>query len=77
MYLMLHRHLTHDPDVFPEPEAFKPERFLDANGELDLSKGDPSDFVFGFGRRSVLPYEFSGDPRLTGILQDMPGSLLR
>ena len=31
-----------------------PERFLDATGQLDLSKGDPAEFMFGFGRRCVL-----------------------
>ena len=30
-----------------------PERFLDATGQLDLSKGDPAEFTFGFGRRCV------------------------
>ena len=32
-----------------------PERFLDQEGKLDLSKGDPTEFMFGFGRRYVVP----------------------
>ncbi|KAI0640925.1 cytochrome P450 [Trametes meyenii] len=38
--------MTQDPDVYPEPEKFNPERYLD-QGE----KSDPRDVVFGFGRR--------------------------
>ena len=41
----------HDPEVYPDPDAFIPERFLDVNGCLDLSGGDPADLGFGFGRR--------------------------
>jgi cytochrome P450 len=41
----------HDPLIFPEPEQFKPERFLDDDGQH-------ADIVyrcnFGFGRRFVL-----------------------
>ncbi|EIW81682.1 PAH-inducible cytochrome P450 monooxygenase PC-PAH 3 [Coniophora puteana RWD-64-598 SS2] len=37
-----------DPEIYPSPDTFDPERFLDANGQLTK---DTCDFVFGFGRR--------------------------
>ncbi|KAH9834652.1 cytochrome P450 monooxygenase [Rhodofomes roseus] len=43
-------HMTRDPDVYPEPEVFWPERYL----EMDASTFDaidPRKIVFGFGRR--------------------------
>ena len=41
----------HDPDIYEDPEAFRPERFI-RNGKLDFSTSpDPAKFVFGFGRR--------------------------
>lgn len=44
--------MSRDPDVYPEPDVFKPERFLTPNGGVsDLH--DPKKFVFGFGRRLV------------------------
>ncbi|KAF8266320.1 cytochrome P450 [Lactarius quietus] len=41
--------ILHDPAVYPEPDAFKPERFLDKEGNLR----DDSIFssAFGYGRR--------------------------
>ena len=43
----------HDPKVFPDPDTFKPERFLEANGKY-LSQR-PMGFVpFGMGRRVCL-----------------------
>jgi cytochrome P450 len=43
------RAIFHDPVMYPEPDAFKPERFINANGTL---REDPLlTSVFGFGRR--------------------------
>ena len=43
------RAITRDPDVYPEPEVFKPERFLNPNGTLRDDATLTS--VFGFGKR--------------------------
>ncbi|GJE96456.1 cytochrome P450 [Phanerochaete sordida] len=42
--------ILHDEERYPEPEAFKPERFLTEEGVLDPTVPDPVQ-VFGFGRR--------------------------
>jgi cytochrome P450 len=39
----------HDPDLYPDPEAFKPERFLNEDGTF---RDDPNiSLAFGVGRR--------------------------
>ncbi|KAL1720844.1 cytochrome P450 [Schizophyllum commune] len=37
--------------TYPDPDTFKPERFLTADGALDPTVRNPCDIVFGFGRR--------------------------
>ena len=43
----------HDEEVYPDPFNFKPERFLDENGQPDMSVPQPDTAFFGFGRRYV------------------------
>lgn len=43
--LWLVRGMTRDASMYPEPEVFRPERFL------DVATVDPRNMVFGFGRR--------------------------
>jgi len=40
--------MTRDEIAYPEPENFRPERFIDENGRLN---GDDSALAFGFGKR--------------------------
>ena len=47
--LTLLRAILHDPVTYPEPDGFKPERFLNTDGSL---RDDPTLIsVFGYGKR--------------------------
>ncbi|KAG1750423.1 cytochrome P450 [Suillus paluster] len=43
-----HWAISRDPEVYPEPHAFKPQRWIDDQGRL---RDDLKFFVYGFGRR--------------------------
>ncbi|KAG1799006.1 cytochrome P450 [Suillus plorans] len=43
-----HWSICRDPEVFPEPEVFKPQRWIDDQG---LLRDDLTNFLYGFGRR--------------------------
>jgi cytochrome P450 len=48
-FLRLPRAVLHNPDLYPDPEAFKPERFLNEDGTF---RDDPTiSLAFGIGRR--------------------------
>ncbi|KAI0202311.1 cytochrome P450 [Astrocystis sublimbata] len=55
------RHFTHDPEVYHDPMAFIPERFIAGNTEKP--EPDPEKFVFGFGRR-ICPGKFLAENSL-------------
>src|SRR5260370_39620724 len=49
VYLRCFRAILHDPEAYPEPDEFKPERFLNEDGSV---RDDPAlSFVFGAGKR--------------------------
>ncbi|KAI0752766.1 cytochrome P450 [Daedaleopsis nitida] len=56
------RACMHDPDVYKDPDEFRPERFI-KDGRLDATVRDPSKFVFGFGRR-ICPGRYFADAAL-------------
>lgn len=43
--------MSRDEEIYPDPEAFKPERFLSADGKSLTRKNELP--TFGWGRRSV------------------------
>jgi hypothetical protein len=50
--------IEHFQDVYPDPDSFSPDRFM-KDGKLDPSVRDPTDSVFGYGRRYVnLSFKF-------------------
>lgn len=52
------RAFTHDPNVYHDPMSFKPERFLESDG--NIPELDPHTLSFGFGRR-ICPGRFLAD----------------
>ncbi|KAH8105240.1 cytochrome P450 [Cristinia sonorae] len=51
--------MLHDPEDYPDPYTFKPERFLDQDGNIDPSVLDPTTILFGFGRRICAGLDFA------------------
>ncbi len=48
-YLRCFRAILHDPEIYPDPEDFKPERFLNEDGSV---REDPTlSLAFGVGKR--------------------------
>jgi len=55
------RAILHDPATYPEPDMFKPERFLNTDGSL---RDDPTLIsVFGYGKR-ICPGRHVADATL-------------
>ena len=53
------RAMNRDPTYFPDCDAFRPERYLDANGQLADTIPDTHHWghgSFGAGRRFVFPH---------------------
>ena len=53
------RAMLHDPDVYPDPFRFNPNRYH-ADSDTGATE-DPRKFAFGFGRRSCVGQDFSDD----------------
>lgn len=50
----IYRGITHDPELYPDPHTFKPERHMGSHPETD-----PYKFVWGFGRRACPGEQFA------------------
>ncbi|KIY43101.1 cytochrome P450 [Fistulina hepatica ATCC 64428] len=54
--------MNRDPDLFPDFDNFRPERFLDETGQVDTAPADTHEMghvTYGFGRRICAGYNFA------------------
>ena len=51
--------MTHDPAVYPDPNAFLPSRFAVDGTQKQQPAPDPREIVFGFGRRACAGKQFA------------------
>ena len=49
--------ICRDPNIYPDPETFNPERFL-KDGKINPQVFNPEDRVFGAGRRQETLFTF-------------------
>ena len=61
------RAMLHDETVYPNPDIFSPDRFLDESGRLDRSITHPDTACFGFGRRYDFMYVYVRESRAHSI----------
>ncbi|KAK1852205.1 cytochrome p450 oxidoreductase [Colletotrichum chrysophilum] len=60
---------THDPSIYPEPNEFRPERYLESPGHEPGT--DPRKFVFGFGRRICAGKTFAENTLFLDFVQSL------
>ena len=48
------RAITRDESLYPEPNVFRPDRFMVPVDKEAERRRDPRSYVFGFGRRFVM-----------------------
>ncbi|KAF9033032.1 cytochrome P450 [Hymenopellis radicata] len=58
--------MLHDPEVYPEPHLFRPERFESSN---PAQEPDPIKLAFGLGRRRCPGYHFAAASLFLSITQ--------
>ncbi|TCD64420.1 hypothetical protein EIP91_004101 [Steccherinum ochraceum] len=63
--------MLHNPKDYPDPQTFRPERFLTADGIINADVRDPTAIAFGFGRR-ICP----GKPFVENTLMIFMASVL-
>ncbi|RPD69164.1 cytochrome P450 [Lentinus tigrinus ALCF2SS1-7] len=61
---------SRDTKYYPEPETFKPERFLLDSGELNPDVLDPAEMAFGYGRR-ICPGRFFAEASLFTVISSI------
>lgn len=62
-HIPIPRAILHDPEVYPEPDVFNPDRFLNKAGASEFSPLDTLSATFGYGRR-ICPGRYMAEAQL-------------